>query len=426
MRQNLQKVLLFMLIFSDITMNTTRIGTEFENRVFRLFSSLLEKDELPYASKKYSKIYQHKKYKCCRLSREIDFDITIETYNPNAKNEEWSLLVVIECKCLTRIMDISDLDEFEKKINNISEYGIKGIMVTTKGFSFNAIEQAKIGHIALMVLSEEKYDWIVSRDTNNYKHQMQILYGNEKPGLVPILYSDSQFVSLCDYLESVGVVISDRNVINIPWMENGEIKDKANELYRECDICSDDIAGTILAKKFPDFRINSEDYPSGILGSLSFANKKITISNEILSDEHRLNFTLAHELGHLYLHRNFLEKYMDELMDYEEEVVAKMPDKLIKRMEYQANLFASFLLIPQNALIREVDNLYRQYSITKGCLYLDNQMCNIQTVSIILGLLSSKFHVSKEVVKIRLQNENLLIVENYSPQRINGFLRTHY
>ncbi len=407
-------------------MNTTRIGTDFENRVFRLFSSLLEKDELPFASKKYSKIYQHKKYQCCRSSRKIDFDITIETYNPNAKNEEWSLLVVVECKCLTRVLDISDLDEFEKKINNVSEYGIKGIMVTTKGFPFNAIEQAKIGHIALMVLSEEKYNWIVSRDTNNQKHQMQILCGNEKPGLVPILYTDCQFVSLCDYLESIGVVISDRNVINIPWMENDEIKDKANKLYRECDICSDDIAGTILAKKFPDFRIVSADYPSGILGSLSFANKIITISNGILLDVHRRNFTLAHELGHLYLHRTFLEKYMDELIDYEEEFVAKLPDKLIKRMEYQANLFASFLLIPQNALIHEVDNLYRQYSITKGYLYLDSQMCNIQMVSIILGLLSSKFYVSKEVVKIRLQNEKLLIEDNYSPRRIDSFLHPRY
>ena len=45
-------------------MNTTRIVSDFENRVFKLFSSFLEKDELSYASQKYSKIYQHKKYPC--------------------------------------------------------------------------------------------------------------------------------------------------------------------------------------------------------------------------------------------------------------------------------------------------------------------------------------------------------------------------
>ena len=94
-------------------MNTTKIGTNFENRVFKLFSSLLENDELSFVSQKYSKIYQHKKYQCIGYDREIDFDITIETYNPNSTQEEWSSLVVIECKCLSHTMDISDLDEFE-------------------------------------------------------------------------------------------------------------------------------------------------------------------------------------------------------------------------------------------------------------------------------------------------------------------------
>ena len=43
-------------------MNTTKIGMDFENRVFKLFSSILENDELSFVSQKYSKIYQHKKY----------------------------------------------------------------------------------------------------------------------------------------------------------------------------------------------------------------------------------------------------------------------------------------------------------------------------------------------------------------------------
>ena len=60
-------------------MNTTRIGTDYENRVYQLFSSLLKESELSYANSRYSQIYQHKKYSCIGLSRTIDFDITIET-----------------------------------------------------------------------------------------------------------------------------------------------------------------------------------------------------------------------------------------------------------------------------------------------------------------------------------------------------------
>lgn len=181
-------------------MNTTKIGTNFENHVFKLFSSLLENDELSFASQKYSKIYQHKKYRCVGYDREIDFDITIETYNPNSLLEDWSSLVVIECKCLSHTMDISDLDEFETKIKKVSDSGIKGIMVTTKGFSLNGIEQAKKSHIALMVLSEEQHNWIVSRDINRSEQQMQILHGYNSAGLVPTVYFDNQFVSLYEYI----------------------------------------------------------------------------------------------------------------------------------------------------------------------------------------------------------------------------------
>ena len=99
-------------------------------------------------SKKHSKIFQHKNYKCAGLNRVIDFDITIETYNPNCNQQEWSSLVIIECKCLSHTVDISDLDEFETKMKKISDSGIKGIMVTTKGFTSNSIEQAKKAHIA--------------------------------------------------------------------------------------------------------------------------------------------------------------------------------------------------------------------------------------------------------------------------------------
>lgn len=41
-------------------MNTTAKGTEFEDRVYNYLNSLLEKDELNFAPKKYSKIFKHK------------------------------------------------------------------------------------------------------------------------------------------------------------------------------------------------------------------------------------------------------------------------------------------------------------------------------------------------------------------------------
>ena len=407
-------------------MNTTRIGSDFENRVFKLFSSFLEKDELSYASQKYSKIYQHKKYSCVGIDRTIDFDITIETYNPHSQQKEWSSLVVIECKCLTHTVDISDLDEFETKMKKVSDSGVKGIMVTTKGFSQTGVDQARKSHIALLVLSAEQYNWIVSRDTNPPEQQMKILLGKQAPGLVPTIYSDGCFISLYDYLNKNGVSTSEHDVICIPWLNRDEIRNKANELYHLCTFSSNDIAGEILAQQYPDFRIYFTDFPEGILGSISFGNKIITLANSILTDIHRRNYTLAHELGHLYLHRPLLEAYDNVLLDFEESLAANLPDEIIRRMELQANHFASYLLMPQSSFMNEVSRLFKKQSITTGHLYLDHQPCNKHDVFTILGALSLKFNVSKEAAKMRLLNEGLLIINNKrQPQRIDHILRIY-
>ncbi|MCR5456435.1 MAG: restriction endonuclease, partial [Bacteroidales bacterium] len=178
--------------------NTTAIGTEFENKVFDMFSSLLEKDEVPNANKKYSKILSHQKYQCLGITRQIDFEITIENYNPHSNSTTWSSLIVIECKNYKNKVDIADLDEFSSKINKISKSGIKGIMVSTIGFSKNAIEQAQSEHIALIVVNPNNdLEWIVSRDLNKYPEQLwEFLIGNNKTDGLPIVYDDHHFSNI--------------------------------------------------------------------------------------------------------------------------------------------------------------------------------------------------------------------------------------
>ena len=227
-------------------------------------------------------------------------------------------------------------------------------------------------------------------------------------------------------LNRINVATTDQNVVSIPWLTHEQIKDKANELYQSCMISSNDVAGEVLAQQYSDIRINFADFPQGVLGALSFTDKIITLSNDLVYDVHRRNFTLAHELGHLYLHKPLLEKCNSALLDYEERFVANLPDEIIKRMEMQANLFASYLLIPQVPFVNEVARLFKEHSITTGRLYLDHQPCNKHDVYTILGSLSIKFNVSKEAVKMRLLNEGLLIIDDRQPQRIDRTIRTYY
>lgn len=403
-------------------MNTTTIGTEFEKKVYQYLEVLLKTEKLPNASSKYSKIFYHKKYICGRSSRAIETDISIETYNPYAENQEqWSTLIIIECKCYNSKVNISDYDEFRRKLTDISEYGVKGIIVTTKGFSQTNIELAGKEKIALVVFSDQNFNWLVGRCLNKYPEQlMPILKGEQSVGLNPISYYEGHYFSTPNLLNVLDVALKTRYKYYIPFLSSEELKKKAKEIYQLRPLQTNDVAGEVLAKNFPMIEVRYDNLSQGLLGTIDLRNNIITLSEDIISDTNRVHFTLAHEIGHLVLHRKFLRKEFSSVDDYID--ISILSDKNIKRMEYQANVFASYLLLPERKFYYEVALLFKEYSITKGCLYLDHQLCNRRNVSLILQRLSRKFQVSQQTIAIRLKNEKRLIEADNYPKRIEEIL----
>ena len=406
-------------------MNTTAKGNEFENRVYDYLYSLLEINELPGVNQKYSKIFQHKKYKT-DTSRKIDCDITIENYNPLSEDDTWSSMIVVECKNYGEKVNIGDLDEFQTKLKNISGFSIKGIMVTTVGFTKTSIEKARKEHIALIVVSEDKFEWVVNRDIySEPEYLMPRLKGEEKLSNKPIVYYESKFYNIINLLEEFNVRISDKHYIKIPFIKDEEIKKIASSIYNEFQLKTSEISGEILFKKFPNFKITFEDYPSGILGVLSLKNNIISLSNEILNDSKRRNFTIAHEIGHIVLHSSFFNM-IEKTYEYDDDKVSPIVnEEVYKRMENQANLFASYLLIPEKKLLVCFNNILEELNIHKKQLYLDSQPCNIKDVNYALLKMSEHFNVSKEVIKYRLKNEKLLVIDNNEPQRIRNIFREY-
>lgn len=403
-------------------MNTTTIGTEFEKKVYQYLEVLLKTEKLPNASSKYSKIFYHKKYICGRSGRAIETDISIETYNPYAGNQEqWSTLIIIECKCYNSKVNISDYDEFRRKLTDISEYGVKGIIVTTKGFSQTNIELAGKEKIALVVFSDQNFKWLVGRCLNKYPEQlMPILKGEQSVGLNPISYYEGHFFSTPNLLNVLDVALKTRYEYYIPFLSSEELKKKAKEIYQLQPLETNDVAGEVLAKNFPMIEVRYDNLSQGLLGTIDIRNNIITLSEDIISDTNRVHFTLAHEIGHLVLHRKFLRKEFSSVDDYID--ISILSDKNIKRMEYQANVFASYLLLPERKFYYEVALLFKEYSITKGRLYLDHQLCNRRNVSLILQRLSRKFQVSQQAIAIRLKNEKLLIETDNYPKRIEEII----
>ena len=148
----------------------------------------------------------------------------------------------------------------------------------------------------------------------------------------------------------------------------------------------------------------------GFIGNLaSYPSSGV---NQKISKE-RENFTIAHELGHIVLHKtitNSIQSISENQNSINSELNIGKSD--ITRMEYQANTFASYLLMPSRPFLVKVTELFKQYSITTGRLYLDHQPCNKKQCNIILGQIADHFIVSKEAVKVRMKKDQLLVEED--------------
>ena len=65
--------------------------------------------------------------------------------------------------------------------------------------------------------------------------------------------------------------------------------------------------------------------------------------------------------------------------------------------------------MPDIPFLIEVNKLFKEYRITTGRLYHDNQLCNKRDCLMIVGALSTLFNVSQEAVIIRMKRAKLYV-----------------
>lgn len=118
-----------------------------------------------------------------------------------------------------------------------------------------------------------------------------------------------------------------------------------------------DIAADVSRQFFPDApitKISGEDFKGGFEGMLlrvpQTKNEWGIVYNTAIKSPGRINFTLAHELGHYLLHR----------LDLEEDRIECMRQDMFRwnseygQREAEANEFASYLLMPRNLFEDEI------------------------------------------------------------------------
>ena len=97
-----------------------------------------------------------------------------------------------------------------------------------------------------------------------------------------------------------------------------------------------------------DFRNDGIYEDISILGGV-IPKKKIVELNEILTEnEGRLNFTVAHEIGHIILHLS--DSNQNVMYRDHKNCKDDIEEKNKKRIEIEADKFASYLLMPRNII----------------------------------------------------------------------------
>ena len=145
-------------------------------------------------------------------------------------------------------------------------------------------------------------------------------------------------------------------------------------------------------------------------GFISSDFKSIYVDEFLYTDDRyykRVRFTIAHEIGHLVLHRSTIDS---QKFDDENDWVRfrmDLNDETLGWFETQASEFAGRLLVPVDKLIEEFKSA-RHTVLRKHSAWNAPKINDDDLFSMVATLICSKFDVSSEVIERRLRKENVM------------------
>lgn len=162
--------------------------------------------------------------------------------------------------------------------------------------------------------------------------------------------------------------------------------------------------------------LGNNSYNHKVLGKFCFKPRAIFIDKSVDGDL-RQKFILAHEFGHLVLHRNILVKrdeYVNadiEDVDWDFSTGKKILVSARDWLEWQANKFASAILMPRATLYAALIRVQKSLDIHRnlGQIYLDEQKYSFRDFQLTLEKLQEIYQVTKTNLEFRLNDLGLLI-----------------
>ena len=357
--------------------------------------------------------------------------ISVETYYSEKFLKEHLPSQIVAYELVDDVLQESKLDELYGKYCNKT---MKLFIVSSFGLLPNIRALATdrgIGYIRINPNSKmTSENYILPRsieDNTKYQHDLGVISGS-KPMKTPLLIMDNVGVtsSLTDVLNDNGVEVKKHRLLNIPFLPNDEIEKCANEITKmDVDIKIHKFKPFSIPNK--DFSINPFDYADlyGVsyctelfeddfqLGRLDVDKNQIILNSKGVNNSSRYRFTMAHELGHYILHSHlFKEQGVTSIGESDETL--SISKNVSRKLEYQANSFASYLLMPKDLV------LFLFYHIHDICIhkvygdsfqplyYNPDQPETWSSYNCVVGEMTRLLGVSQQALQIRLKSLNLL------------------
>ncbi|MAZ47730.1 MAG: hypothetical protein CME65_04160 [Halobacteriovoraceae bacterium] len=198
-------------------------------------------------------------------------------------------------------------------------------------------------------------------------------------------------------------------VPRIYFKEHSELEDIAEKLVHN--------ACTTYGHKFPfdiegyiwkNFKYRIQPTPNAEVScnvdtALIVCKKLIRIDERVYDKQYpRARFSMAHEVGHLILHHNyldFIQKKLKEasMTDEFNRIILSLPDKDSRRAEYQAQYIGGAILAPKYKLKEVIKEfIQKNFSDQKGELLDEEQRDQLYTY------VASYFEMNKSAIITRI------------------------
>lgn len=163
----------------------------------------------------------------------------------------------------------------------------------------------------------------------------------------------------------------------------------ANQLLKESDITRPPVRVEMIARQI-GATIHYEPFEGDISGMVYRNKNRVIIGVNSLHHANRQRFTIAHEIGHVLLHKG-TELFVDRT--YRVNMRNSVSSQAIDKDEIEANRFAAALLMPEHMLVEDLKGKEIDFESEDD-----------------VAKLAEKYEVSLKAMTIRLSNIGLISV----------------